>query len=232
MMPSVGTIPSWLQDANIRDGIRAMHKGDRCNEEIKRLDHKALNITRFLCRELAAIELAIKDPESEWIRSNSLAFLITDSNHDSDASLLVLLTQRYEQLLLYKTKWLKATASSTSSKQPITTSDGRCDNIDDDDVDQDGEDEWCDEDIDTEGAIISDILTQSDDLCNEPNDELIQESSPSTTASVPPSHDFCDETHEGLTHESSLAAIASMPSSHLPKVYLIWRMPVSGFPAI
>ena len=63
--PSQGAIPRWLEDADVRRGIRAMLKHDRCQEELTRLQREALNISRFSGTQLAAVESALKDPASE-----------------------------------------------------------------------------------------------------------------------------------------------------------------------
>ncbi|KAG2125361.1 uncharacterized protein EDB93DRAFT_1244054 [Suillus bovinus] len=52
--PSAGEVPSWLDDQDVRDGIRAMLKRDRCIEE------------QWFGDELAAIELALQLPESMY----------------------------------------------------------------------------------------------------------------------------------------------------------------------
>ncbi|KAG0697549.1 hypothetical protein DFH29DRAFT_1003608 [Suillus ampliporus] len=63
--PSIGEVPRWLQDSDIRDGIRALLKHDRCREEQKRLGMEADNLCRFFEEELTALELSIRLPENE-----------------------------------------------------------------------------------------------------------------------------------------------------------------------
>ncbi|KAG2092121.1 uncharacterized protein F5147DRAFT_585987 [Suillus discolor] len=63
--PSIGEVPRWLDDTDIRDGIRALLKRDRCREEQVRLGTEADNLCRFFGQELAALELAIRIPECE-----------------------------------------------------------------------------------------------------------------------------------------------------------------------
>lgn len=65
--PSVGAIPRWLDDTDVRRGIRAMLKRDRCQEELKRLEREAHNLSTFFGDELAAIERALASPRSEYI---------------------------------------------------------------------------------------------------------------------------------------------------------------------
>jgi hypothetical protein len=61
--PSVGEVPQWLEDSEVRDGIRALLKRERCREEQVRLGMEADNICRFFGEELAALELAVRLPE-------------------------------------------------------------------------------------------------------------------------------------------------------------------------
>lgn len=61
---SSGAVPAWLGDADVREGIRAMLKVDRCQEERRRLGMEADNLCRFFGRELSAIEVAITTPTS------------------------------------------------------------------------------------------------------------------------------------------------------------------------
>lgn len=63
--PSTGDIPRWLEDQDVRDGIRAMLKRDRCIEEQRRLGLEADNLCRWFGDELAAIELALLAPDSK-----------------------------------------------------------------------------------------------------------------------------------------------------------------------
>lgn len=63
---SSGDIPPWLADPNVREGIRAMLKIDRCQEECRRLGMEADNLCRFFGREIRAVELAIARPTSTF----------------------------------------------------------------------------------------------------------------------------------------------------------------------
>jgi hypothetical protein len=67
-------IPRWLEDVNVRRGIRAMLKRDRCQEELKRLEREAHNLSEFFGSELLAIERAMMSPDSEYrILKSSMA---------------------------------------------------------------------------------------------------------------------------------------------------------------
>jgi hypothetical protein len=70
---SDGEPPLWLCDADIRDGIRAMLKVDRCLEERKRLGMEADNMCRWLASELTATETAMLDPNSKYSNPISLS---------------------------------------------------------------------------------------------------------------------------------------------------------------
>lgn len=59
-----GTLPRWLEDSDVREGIRAMLKIDRCKEERLRLGIEADNLCRWFGRELSAVETALVLPSS------------------------------------------------------------------------------------------------------------------------------------------------------------------------
>lgn len=61
-----GTIPRWLDSLEVREGIRAMLKMDRCLEERCRLGLEANNLYCWFGQELAAIEYAVVSPSSEF----------------------------------------------------------------------------------------------------------------------------------------------------------------------
>jgi len=63
--PAIGKIPRWVEDQDVRDGIRAMLKRDRCLEEWRRLSIEADNLCRWYGNELMAVELALRIPESK-----------------------------------------------------------------------------------------------------------------------------------------------------------------------
>ncbi|OSX55799.1 hypothetical protein POSPLADRAFT_1163054, partial [Postia placenta MAD-698-R-SB12] len=83
--PSQAQAPRWLEDVDVRKGIRALLLGDRCLEERRRLGREADNICRWYGSELAAAKLA----------------LATSSNAD----IAFLLQQRVCELLLLPAKW-------------------------------------------------------------------------------------------------------------------------------
>ena len=64
----------WLEDANVRRGIRAMLAKDRCLEERRRLGDEADNLCRWYGNELAAVELALRTASCKPPRSASPSF--------------------------------------------------------------------------------------------------------------------------------------------------------------
>jgi len=60
--PSMGEVLRWLEDSDVRDGIRALMKHDRSLEEKERLGVEVHNLCRWLGRELASVEVAIQSP--------------------------------------------------------------------------------------------------------------------------------------------------------------------------
>jgi len=62
--PSIGEIPHWLEDIDMREGIRVVLKSDRCLEEQRCLSIEADNMCQWYGRELCAVELTIRQPES------------------------------------------------------------------------------------------------------------------------------------------------------------------------
>ncbi|KAI0059012.1 hypothetical protein BV25DRAFT_1809822 [Artomyces pyxidatus] len=89
--PIVDSCPRWLEDKNIRKGIRAMLKIDRTKEETTRLTREASNLFRWFGRELAGIEVAASDPSSENVpRADSHLLLAQKWSSSSMPSLTFL----------------------------------------------------------------------------------------------------------------------------------------------
>ena len=63
---SEGEIPMWLQDRDVREGIRAVLKKDRCREEQLRLGMEADNLCQWFGHELCAIEFALRQPQCKF----------------------------------------------------------------------------------------------------------------------------------------------------------------------
>lgn len=58
-------IPRWLENVDIRNGIRAVQRVDRCTEEVKRLDREAENLCFWLAAEAAAVHRAVANTAGE-----------------------------------------------------------------------------------------------------------------------------------------------------------------------
>ncbi|KAJ7924775.1 hypothetical protein B0H13DRAFT_1863641 [Mycena leptocephala] len=58
--PSTRPIPRWLNDKDVRDGIRSLHVVDRCAEEVVRLNMELENLRRWLLEEQKVVERAIE----------------------------------------------------------------------------------------------------------------------------------------------------------------------------
>lgn len=71
--PVQGDSKRWVHDQDVRDGIRAMLRLKRCNEEQRRLSWEANNMQRWYRRELQAIIAAIQDPSSKCLSVPSKA---------------------------------------------------------------------------------------------------------------------------------------------------------------
>jgi hypothetical protein len=70
-----GPSPRWLTDVNVREGIRAMLKKDRCLEERRRLGLEADNLCRWFGCEVAAVELASRLPESKLLIDTKISLI-------------------------------------------------------------------------------------------------------------------------------------------------------------
>ncbi|KIK15530.1 hypothetical protein PISMIDRAFT_16447 [Pisolithus microcarpus 441] len=91
--PSPGETPRWLEDADVRDGIRALLKQERCLEEQRRLSLEADNMCRWFGYELSAIQVALRQSEN--------------GNYHS------ILRQRLEAILELQDRWPTVLCSSS-----------------------------------------------------------------------------------------------------------------------
>jgi len=64
--PSTEEVPRWLEDVDVRDGIRALLKHERCLEEQRRLGMEADNMCRWFGNELTAIQVALRQSERKF----------------------------------------------------------------------------------------------------------------------------------------------------------------------
>ncbi|KAJ7878779.1 hypothetical protein B0H14DRAFT_2287156, partial [Mycena olivaceomarginata] len=53
-----GKIPCWMDDEDVRDGIRSLLVLDQCEEEMQRLATERTNLVRWLDHELLVVEHA------------------------------------------------------------------------------------------------------------------------------------------------------------------------------
>ncbi|KAJ7764550.1 hypothetical protein DFH07DRAFT_770409 [Mycena maculata] len=83
--PSEGPIPRWLNDEDVRDGIRSLHLADRCAEEVVRLNLERDNLRRWLVEEQRVVTRAIE--------------------MTPDSPLTFLLRRRQEELLDLERSW-------------------------------------------------------------------------------------------------------------------------------
>jgi hypothetical protein len=63
--PMDSQVPRWLEDVDVREGIRAVLKMDRCLEERRRLGLEADNLCRWFGCKLSAVEVALATPSSK-----------------------------------------------------------------------------------------------------------------------------------------------------------------------
>jgi hypothetical protein len=96
-----------MEDSDVRDGIRALLKRERCHEEQCRLGLEADNICRWFGDELAALELALRSPASKWLADICSLVLILE-----DETFLFPLQQRRDHVLQLQTRWVTPLASS------------------------------------------------------------------------------------------------------------------------
>ncbi|CAA7265927.1 unnamed protein product [Cyclocybe aegerita] len=82
---SLNEVPRWLHDLDVREGIRAMNRKERCNEERSRLVQESDNMCRWYRHQVIAVEVAL-------VKSDNL-------------KISILLKQHRDQLTHLKAKW-------------------------------------------------------------------------------------------------------------------------------
>ncbi|KAK7005995.1 hypothetical protein R3P38DRAFT_2556384 [Favolaschia claudopus] len=75
--PSQGPIPRWLNDDDVRDGIRSLHVLDRCAEEVVRLNLERDNLRHWLSEEADIVEEA-----KQALGSSPLIFFLLQRQQD------------------------------------------------------------------------------------------------------------------------------------------------------
>jgi hypothetical protein len=115
---SQGEVPKWLEDADVREGIRAVLKLDRCAEERHRLGVEADNLCRWFGRELSAIEVALSMLSSKFICFIMERTLLI---HYLDSKIAVLLRQKQMSLLNLKSRWTNPLVASARFEAHLST---------------------------------------------------------------------------------------------------------------
>ena len=115
-------IPRWLEDLDVREGIRAMLKKERCVEEARKLGLEADNICRWFGKEYLAVEIALATPSSESFMNFIRQKLEPHSNTVfPDCNIQLLLRQRQQSLIHLRSSWINPLASSVRFDWHITS---------------------------------------------------------------------------------------------------------------
>ncbi|KAJ7202987.1 hypothetical protein B0H12DRAFT_1035731 [Mycena haematopus] len=102
--PSPGQIPRWLNDDDVRDGIRSLHMIDRCREEASRLNLDRANLRLWLQEELLIVEDAI---DSHSGASQFLDLTMLTCTISLDTSLAQPLQERQRLLQHLNHRWAR-----------------------------------------------------------------------------------------------------------------------------
>ncbi|KAJ7722723.1 hypothetical protein DFH07DRAFT_971788 [Mycena maculata] len=100
--PSEGPIPRWLNDEDVRDGIRSLHLADRCAEEVVRLNLEHDHLRRWLVEEQRVVTRAIE--------------------MTLDSPLTFLLRRRQEELLDLERSWAPSLRFQDADSHFVTES--------------------------------------------------------------------------------------------------------------
>ncbi|KAJ7706758.1 hypothetical protein B0H17DRAFT_1287383 [Mycena rosella] len=107
--PAEGQIPRWLNDVDVRDGIRALHAADRCAEEASRLNTERASMTTWLIQELSIVAVAMSTL--------------------TDPTLTLELQLRLEQLQFLRLAWQSVTTARPMADAEATATWHPCANI-------------------------------------------------------------------------------------------------------
>ncbi|KAI0694788.1 hypothetical protein C8Q76DRAFT_634071 [Earliella scabrosa] len=108
--PVATPAPRWMDEPDVRRGIRAMLSKDRCLEERRRLGNEADNLCRWYGDELAAVELALRTP-----RFSTIAFLLQQRKAE-----LLLLQARWRTPLASELRFIARTEEATSIAERLS----------------------------------------------------------------------------------------------------------------
>lgn len=67
ILPNSGRPPRWLEDEDVRVGIRSLHVLDRCREEIQRLELERQNLRRWLDEETRVIRRLLQECTGQFL---------------------------------------------------------------------------------------------------------------------------------------------------------------------
>ena len=104
-----GETPLWLGDRDVRSGIRALLKLDRCHEEQRRLGMEADNMCRWFGHELCAVKFALQQPQRKL---DSSLLLLATWNFFLDSIYYLILKQRHEYMSTLQERWPNPLASA------------------------------------------------------------------------------------------------------------------------
>jgi hypothetical protein len=99
--PTASGVPRWMDDADVRDGIRSVHIVDHCVEEQARLKSECANMLGWLRNELQIVARALET------LTGAICVLISILTHLlSDHNLVLALQQRQRRLQTLQIVWI------------------------------------------------------------------------------------------------------------------------------
>jgi hypothetical protein len=116
--PVSASPPAWLTDANVRKGIRAILKLDRCLEERRRLGIEADNMCAWFGRELAALTVSIQSPKSKSRFTN--LNVVLNSVIPPDSHIKFQLQQRCADVMRFQDLWQTPLVSTLRYHSHVT----------------------------------------------------------------------------------------------------------------
>ncbi|KAJ7627703.1 hypothetical protein DFH06DRAFT_1443350 [Mycena polygramma] len=114
--PSAGQVPRWLEDQDVRDGVRSLHIYDRCREEEARLKLECKNMSNWVMEELAIVSKAI-----ECSTGALFYFVVLLANPSKDSILALGLQQRQQELLHLQAAWTPVICRTPSGSRGLDT---------------------------------------------------------------------------------------------------------------
>ncbi|KAJ8692510.1 hypothetical protein PTI98_009815 [Pleurotus ostreatus] len=175
--PSESTVPRWLENVDIRNGIRAMQKVDRCTEEAVRLCREANNMCLWFAAEATAVRQALAAPRNKNLSLRLEQYLTSVERLEARWSCTLITRKRLQGILEQSTN----VHSSPSNRETCTTSINYLLEADDPDDDDTPADEA--RFLEPEAFLLSDLLddAEASDDPNEPDVVSIEASSSNGT---------------------------------------------------